>query len=153
MGITIRMATGDEHEALVPILLLAEEWERGLRWSLEHMADAVYRMDNNGTPVGAATVQWREEHWEILELAIIPGLQGQGLGRHFIDWLADEARRNNKRRLLVGTANSSIGNIVFYQRCKMRMDSVRRDYFRYYREPVIENGLPKRDMIVFSLEL
>ena len=33
------------------------------------------------------------------------------------------------------------------------MDQVRKDYFRYYREPVYENGIQIRDMLVFRYDL
>ena len=153
MNITIREAPPDEIEHLIPILLQAEESESALRWSLAHLVDTVYRMDDGTQPVGAATVRWRDEPCEIMELAIAPERQGQGLGRQLVRWLIGEARRRKKRRLVVGTANSSISNIVFYQRCGLRMDHVRRDYFRYYRRPIYENGIRIRDMLVFSYDL
>jgi hypothetical protein len=52
--------------------------------------------------------------------------------------------------LLVGTANCSLDNIAFYQKCGFRMHSVKRDYFRYVQPPQHENGIPMLDMIVFS---
>ena len=153
MNITIREAPPDEIEHLIPILLQAEESESALRWSLAHLVDTVYRMDDGTEPVGAATVRWRDEPCEIMELAIARERQGQGLGRQLVRWLIGEARRRKKRRLIVGTANSSISNIAFYQRCGLRMDHVRRDYFRYYRRPIYENGIRIRDMLVFSYDL
>src|SRR5262249_40987874 len=102
---------------------------------------------------GAATMQWRGDPCEIMELAITPERQGQGLGKQFVAWLIDEARRHGKHRLLVGTANSSIANIAFYQRCGLRMDHIRHDYFWYYREPRFENGIQIRDMLVFRYDL
>jgi GNAT superfamily N-acetyltransferase len=153
MSITIREARPDEIEALIPLLRQAEESERALRWSLANLSDVVYRMDEDGQPVGAATMQWRDDPCEIVELAIVAERQGQGLGKQFVLWLINEARRRGKSRLLVGTANSSIANIVFYQRCGLRMDHVRKDYFWYYREPRYENGIRIRDMIVFRHDL
>lgn len=153
MTITIREASGDEIEELIPLLLLAEHSERGLRWGLANLVDVVYRMDDDGRLVGAATMRWRDEPCELQELAIAEERQRQGLGRHMIDWLRDEAVRRGKRQMLVGTANASIGNIAFYQRCGFRMDHVRQDYFRYYREPIYENGIQIRDMLVFRCEL
>lgn len=153
MSITIREARADEIEGLIPLLLLAEHSERGLRWGLANLVDTVYRMDDDGQLVGAATLRWRDEPCEIQELAIAELRQGQGLGKQFVAWLLDEARRRGKRQLLVGTANSSIPNIAFYQKCGLRMDHVRRDYFRYYREPFYEHGIQMRDMLVFSYDL
>ena len=153
MGIFIQEAHPDEIESLIPILLQAEESERALRWSLANLSDAVYRMDEDGQSVGAATMQWRGDPCEIMELAIAPDRHGQGLGKQFIAWLIDEARRRGKHQLIVGTANSSISNIVFYQRCGLRMDHIRQDYFWYYREPHYENDIQIRDLLVFRYDL
>ena len=153
MAVTIREAKPQEIPELIPILLQAEESEPALRWSLAHLVDAVYRMDDDHQLVGAASMQWRNDACEIMELAIAPERHGQGLGRQLVHWLIEEARKRGKQRLLVGTANSSIPNIAFYQKCGLRMDHIRRDYFRYYRQPIFENGIRIRDMIVFSYDL
>ena len=153
MTIAIRQARPNEVESLIPLLLLAEESEPGLRWGLANLVDAVYRVDEGGDLVGAATMQWRGEPCELMELAVAPERQGQGIGRRIVAWLVEEARRRGKQAILVGTANASIDNIAFYQRCGFRMDHVRKDYFWYYREPVYENGIRIRDMLVFRYEL
>ena len=149
MPITIREAHATELESLVPLLLLAEPSESALRWSLGNLSDAAYRMDDDGALVGAATIRWRRDPCEIVEFAVAERRQGQGLGRRFVAWLVDEARRRGKRAMVVGTGNARIGNIVFYQKCGFRMHRVRPDYFWYYREPVFEEGIRLRDMLVF----
>jgi N-acetylglutamate synthase-like GNAT family acetyltransferase len=153
MSITIRQAHPDEIESLIPLLLQAEESERALRWGLKNLVDTVYRADEAGSLVGAATMQWRGDLCEIMELAIAHDRHGQGIGRQLVAWLIDEARRRGKTAVLVGTANSSIGNIAFYQKVGFRMEQVRKDYFRYYREPHYENGIQIRDMLVFRYDL
>jgi GNAT superfamily N-acetyltransferase len=153
MTIAIREAHPNEVESLIPLLLLAEESERALRWSIANLSDVVYRMDDDGELIGAATMQWRDDPCEIMELAVAPDRQGQGIGRQMVAWLVDEARQRGKTAVLVGTANASIGNIVFYQRCGFRIDQVRKDYFWYYRKPIYENGIQIRDMLVFRYDL
>ncbi len=153
MSITIREAEAHEIEALIPILLQAEASEGALRWSLENLSDTVYRLDEDGKLVGAATLRWNKEPVEIIELAIIENRHGQGLGKQMIDYLIAEARRRGKSELFVGTANTSIGNFLFYQKCGFRMDSIRKDYFWYHQPPDYENGLQVRDLLVFRYEL
>jgi GNAT superfamily N-acetyltransferase len=153
MAITIEEAQSHEIEELIPMLLQAESSESALRWSLDNLSDTVYRMDEDGELAGAATVRWNKDPVEILELAVDKGRHGQGLGRRIIEYLLAEARRRGKQVLFVGTANSSIGNIVFYQKCGFRMDSVRKDYFWYHRTPVYENGLRTRDLLVFRYDI
>jgi GNAT superfamily N-acetyltransferase len=149
----IREASSAEIEALIPILLQAEHSERALRWGLANLVDCVYHMDVDGQPVAAATVQWRNDPAEIIELAVAPQMHGQGYGRRMIHAIIELARQRGKQQLIVGTANSSIGNLAFYQKCGFRMESVRRDYFWYYREPVYEDGIRIRDMLMFSYDL
>lgn len=143
----------DEIEEVVPLLLLAEPSEGALRWGLANLTDEVYGMQIDGQWVGAATLRWRGEPAEIGELAITSDRQGQGLGRQFLTWILDEARRRGKAALVVGTSNASVSNIVFYQRCGFRMDHVRANYFRYYRTPRYENGIEVRDLLVFRYDL
>jgi GNAT superfamily N-acetyltransferase len=149
----MQQARHDEIERLIPILLQAEESERALRWGLKNLVDAVYYAEENSVTIGAATMQWRDDPCEIMELAVAPDRHGQGIGHQIVAWLIEEARKRGKRTMLVGTANSSIDNIAFYQKVGFRMDHVRKDYFRYYSEPIFEDGIQIRDMLVFSYNL
>lgn len=153
MAIEIRQIKLTEVDEVIPVLMLAEESESALWWSLKNLSDTIYRMDEDGKLVGAATLRWNTEPCEILELAIVEDRQGQGLGRQFIEYLLAEGRRRGKTELLVGTGNSSIENLIFYQRCGFRMYEVRQDYFWYLRKPVYENGIRLRDMLVFRYDL
>ena len=152
MAIAIRQARDDELEVLIPILMLAEGSERALRWGLANLVDAVYRMDDSEHLVGAATMKWRDDPCEIMELAILPEFQRQGLGKQFVAWLIQQARASGKRQMLVGTANSSIKNIAFYQKCGFRMDHVRQDYFWYLPSPSYDSGIQIQDMLVFRFD-
>ncbi|HEY0082618.1 MAG TPA: GNAT family N-acetyltransferase [Pyrinomonadaceae bacterium] len=153
MQLDIREARADEIETLFPLLLLAEPSASALRWGLKNLSDTLYRMDDGGQLVGAASMNWRRDPCEMLELAILRERQGEGLGRRFVAWLVDEARRRGKPEIIVGTSTTSAANLIFYQKCGFRVDHVRPDYFWYYDEPVYENGLAVRDMLVFRLDL
>ncbi len=150
----VREVSREEIAPLVPLLMLAEPSESALRWSLDHLSDAVYGMfDDQGRPVGAATMRWEGDPCELVELAVAAAHQGRGLGRALVEWLLGEARRRGRAAMLVGTANASLENIAFYQKCGFRMDHVRADYFWYHRTPVVEHGIPVRDMLVFRYDL
>ncbi|HJQ25734.1 MAG TPA: GNAT family N-acetyltransferase [Blastocatellia bacterium] len=153
MAVTLKQVEAGEVGALLPLLLLAEPSERALRWSLGNLSDTVYGAEDAGQLVGAATMRWNSEPCEIVELAVAESRQGQGLGRQIIEALFAEARRRGKQRMVVGTGNSSLGNLAFYQKCGFRMDHVRRDYYWYLAEPEFENGIRLRDMLVFSYDL
>jgi ribosomal protein S18 acetylase RimI-like enzyme len=154
MALTFTELASDAHDVIVPLLRLAEPEEGALRWGLAHLSDAAYRVDDDtGALVGAVSVRWRGADAEIEELAVEPTRQCEGIGRAIVEWVIDEARRRGKRAVVVGTANSSIGNIAFYQKCRFRMDRVRKDYFAYYEDYYgsvrEEDGIVVRDMLVF----
>jgi GNAT superfamily N-acetyltransferase len=152
VSVAIRQVDRSEVEELVPLLLLAEPSIRALRWSLENLSDTVYRLDVDDALVGAATVRWDDEPSEIVELAVAAESQGKGHGRAFVEWMLEEGRRRRKKAMIVGTRNSSIGNLAFYQKCGFRMDHVRADYFWYYGGGEVENGIPVRDLVVFRYD-
>lgn len=147
----IRIA--EEIEALIPILLLAEPSAPALRWSLDHLSDAVYRAEIDATTAAAATMRWSGDACEIVELGVVQAFQRRGVGRAVVMWLAAEAVRRGKEAIEVGTGNASIGNLAFYQRCGFRFDRIRHDYFRYHKPPLVEDGITVRDLVVFRREL
>jgi ribosomal protein S18 acetylase RimI-like enzyme len=149
----VREARGDEREIIFPLLLLAEPSASALRWSLRNLSDTAYVLELQGRVVGAATVRFRREPCEIVELGVAEELQGRGLGRLFVGRLIEEARRRRKREVFLGTRSTSAANIIFYQKCGFRVHGVRQDYFWYYDEPVYENGLLVRDMVVLRYDL
>jgi GNAT superfamily N-acetyltransferase len=153
MSVILRQVKASEVEGLFPLLLLAEPSKRALDWSLGNLSDTIYRAEDGGELVGAVTMRWRSEPCEIVELAVAEDRQGKGFGRQIVEKLVVEARRRGKQGIVVGTANSSMGNIVFYQKCGFRMDHVRKDYFWHHREREMENGIWIRDMLVFSYDL
>lgn len=114
---------------------------------------AIYQMEQGGRLVSAVTMRWEGEIAEILTLAVAAEDKGRGLGRQIVLWLADEARRRRKRRLTVGTINTSLGNIAFYQGCGKCYGQCAANYFWYYHEPVFEHGIQKRDLLVLRLAL
>lgn len=143
-----------EAEFLLPILRDAEEVEERIRASFLDLACAVYAAWVEGKLVGAAVVHWdKDEASELLYIAVIAKQRGQGIGKQIISALQAELRERGGRVLLVGTANCSLENIAFYQKCGFRMFEIRRDFFDYIRPPLSEHGIQMRDMIVFRYEL
>jgi ribosomal protein S18 acetylase RimI-like enzyme len=139
-------------EMLMPILRDADEDDRRMRATLANDAYTTYAAFDGEQLVGAATVRWQEHESEIEYVAVAPSVRGQGYGKAIMAVLLEEARLRNVRAVLVGTGNSSPYHIAFYQKCGFRMDHIRKDYFDYIQPPIIENGIPLRDMLVFRWE-
>ena len=139
-------------EDLIALLHDAEEDDQRTRAALTNRAYQTYTGWLDGRLVGAAIVDWRPGlDSEILYIAVHEDQRGSGYGRQILEHVTAELPRHGQR-LIVGTANSSLDNIAFYQRCGFRMSAVKRDYFSYIDPGVTEFNIPLRDMIIFSYE-
>ena len=152
MSLRLSPVAAHETESLVPLLLDADEDEARIRAALQDSANTTYVALVGDTTVGAATVHWEEHESEIIYIAVTAHLRGRGYGKAIIEALFHEMRERKLHSLLVGTANSSLENIAFYQKCGFRVDSVRRDYFGYIQPPIMEHGIIVRDMLVMKYE-
>jgi len=138
---------------LAAVLADAEEDQSLVEAALRDPANQSYAAGADGVVVGAALVRWRAGLTsEIVYIAVAAEHRGQGIGRRLVEHVVHELPEHGPR-IVVGTANSSLDNIAFYQRCGFRMDAVRRDHFDYVDPPAEEFGIRMQDMIVFSHEI
>jgi ribosomal protein S18 acetylase RimI-like enzyme len=142
----------DHREALVPLLLEADESEPVLREYL-HRGD-LYRILLEGELVGAVLlIPEGSDAVEIKNIALAEEHRGLGLGRAAIEAVVERAREGGAARLLVGTADSSLGTIAFYRRVGFRETGRIEGFFDAYPEPVVEDGIVAHDMVRFEMEL
>lgn len=143
----------NEAEYLVPLLLAAEEGEERIRSALLDPACIAYAARVDGNLIGAMVVRWEQaEANEIVYIAVQAEWCGQGYGKRMLAYAQAELRARGGSALLVGTANASLGNLAFYQKCGFRMFEIRPDYFAYIQPPLLENGIQIRDMVVLRYE-
>jgi ribosomal protein S18 acetylase RimI-like enzyme len=91
---------------------------------------------------------------EIMNISIVEKFQGQGYGKALVLDAVEIARFNKIQTLHVGTGNSSIAQLGFYQRCGFRITGIDFDFFtKNYPEEIIENGIVCRDLIQMTMTL
>ncbi|MBX2962108.1 MAG: GNAT family N-acetyltransferase [Cyclobacteriaceae bacterium] len=91
---------------------------------------------------------------EIKNLAVKPECQGQGIGSYLIEEAVRHATIRKLKTVFIGTANSSIRQLSLYQKLGFQVIEVKHDYFiQHYAEPIFENGIQARHMIVLSQDL
>lgn len=133
------------------LLLLADSSERHIRSYLP--GSTVFVGDEGVGPIAVAVLKFSGSDAELWNIAVAAHRQQRGLGRELLAHVISWARTSGARRLQVGTGNSSFGAMAFYQKNGFRMSEVTSDFFADYEPPVVENGIPCRDMILFSLPL
>jgi ribosomal protein S18 acetylase RimI-like enzyme len=141
-----------DREALVPLLLEADESEPVLRGYLHE--GELYRLVADGDTVGVVLlIREGSDALEIKNIALMPEHRGLGLGRAAIEAIAVLARTTDVSRLLVGTADSSVGTLAFYRRVGFRDAGRLAGFFDAYPEPVVEDGIVAHDMVRFEMQL
>ncbi|WP_082892759.1 GNAT family N-acetyltransferase [Rossellomorea aquimaris] len=90
---------------------------------------------------------------EIKNLGILEEFRGKGMGKRALELITDYLKGKEYKKMIVGTANSSIGNLIFYQKCGFRMNAVEKDFFLSYPHPIIENGLRAYDMVMLEKKI
>jgi ribosomal protein S18 acetylase RimI-like enzyme len=148
----VRLEAASDREAVVPLLLQADESEPVLR-SYLHDGDLYRVVADDGGSIGAVLLVRDGDAVEIKNIALEPSARGSGLGRATVDAVAELARRSGASRLLVGTADSSLGTIAFYRAVGFRDAGRIQGFFDGYPEPVVEDGITAHDMIRFEMDL
>lgn len=149
----MQLVLSHDTHTLIPILKEADEDTNRIAEILAETANSAYLIMAAETCLGAVVTHWHPHESEIIYIAIDEAFRGKGYGKSAFALIRAEAQKRQTQSLLVGTANSSIDNIAFYQKCGFRLDSVRKDYFHYLATPVYEFGIQMRDMLLLRMEI
>ncbi|MCH6269112.1 GNAT family N-acetyltransferase, partial [Neobacillus citreus] len=107
-----------------------------------------------GATAGVMLFTFHPDHVvEIKNMAISEKYQGMGIGKMAIKESFEVYRSRGFNKMIVGTANSSIANLAFYQKAGFRMSEIKKDFFKKYPDPIYENGIRALDMVLFEKNL
>ena len=91
---------------------------------------------------------------EVMNIAVKEHRQGEGIGRELILHAIKSAKQMGCQYIEVGTGNSSISQLAFYQKCGFRIIGVERDFFiKNYNEAIFENGIKCMDLVKLAKRL
>ncbi|HCN47540.1 MAG TPA: GNAT family N-acetyltransferase [Chryseobacterium sp.] len=91
---------------------------------------------------------------EIKNIAVIEAYRSKGIGSILINKAKEIAKENHYQILTVGTSDTGLQQIRFYERNGFRKTGIRKDFFiENYPSPIYENGLQMRDMILLTHHL
>lgn len=86
---------------------------------------------------------------ELKNFGLLPEWQRKGFGGQAL-MLAIAYYRERYQKMEVGTGNSSLDNLAFYQKCGFRMVAIKSNFFSNYAEPIYENGIRCLDLVVLE---
>lgn len=133
-------------------LLLADDSENAVRSYLDY--GDLYIIHIEEQVVGVMLfVALSDQSVELKNMALAENQRGKGIGKKAIEAAVKLYKDNGFKLMNVGTANSSIDNLAFYQKAGFRMFSIIKDYFADYDPPVYEHGIRGLDLVMFEREL
>ncbi|NVJ96598.1 MAG: GNAT family N-acetyltransferase [Alphaproteobacteria bacterium] len=153
MTITLDIRQETDAALYMDLLLLADPSEAMI---MDYLADGTLHVAKwDSVVVGVfVLVPLGDGILELKNIAVAEEWQGKGVGRALVEAAIAEAQGQGATRLEVGTGNSSLRQLAFYQKAGFRMQRIAKNYFMLnYPDPIVENGIPCRDMVVLSLDL
>lgn len=91
---------------------------------------------------------------EVKNIAVHETWQGRGLGKQLLTDAAIKARELGFTTLVIGTGNSSVAQLYLYQRSGFEITAIRKDFFiQHYAEPIYENGIQCKHLIMLEKQL
>ena len=91
---------------------------------------------------------------EIKNIAVDEKYQRMGLGKLLLDHASATAKSKSYKQICIGTANAGIWQIYLYQRQGFDITGLKKNFFiDNYPEPIYENGIQCKHMIVLTKKL
>ena len=137
------------------LLLLADETRYAIEKYIYH--SDVYVVNNTAQlkPIAVfALYKTSDAEIEIKNIAVSEDLQSKGIGGFLINEIKRIATEDNYRNIIVGTTDCGYRQISFYERNGFSKYDIKKDFFiENYPEPIIENGIMVRDMVMLKIKL
>jgi len=91
---------------------------------------------------------------EVKNISVEDEYQGKGLGTLMLKDATDRARAKGFKKMIIGTGNTSVGQLYLYQKEGFDLTEIKRDFFiQHYPEILYENGLQVKHMLVLTKHL
>jgi len=155
MNMDVTEYHGELSRAHWDLLLDADPWfEAVLAYTPPQQADAeVFVIGKPKNPYAICIVVPIDGGLEIKNIATKVIMRRQGMASALINHVVAMARGRGANMVEIGTATTSRDQIRLYEKLGFKKDGVLRDFFMRYPEPIIENGLLVRDMVMLRLNL
>ena len=146
----IKQITANKKQYL-DLLLLADESEDMIDLYLEE-AD-MFVLENPHVVASCVVSKHSSTIFEIKNLATSPSEQRKGYGRQLVQYIFNHYKCKGAYTIIVGTGESPL-TLPFYQSCGFVIyDRIENFFTIHYPNPIIEEGIILKDMILLKKEL
>lgn len=135
------------------LLLLADETKEAIN---QYIFNSEIYLLHDGTENIAVMALYRKSdtELEIKNVAVIESYRSKGIGSILMNKAKEIAKENHYKILTVGTSDTGFQQIRFYEKNGFIRSGMLKDFFiKNYPDPIYENGLQMRDMVVLSHHL
>ena len=148
MEIEVRLVP-QNHKQLLNILLLADPDPKQVA---KYIDDSdIFTITVGQQILGVLAVQTIDERAiELKNVAVLPVYRQRGLASYAISNLFERYHQLGYSQMRVGTANSSIDNLRFYQKLGFRLNNIVPNYFADYDQPIFENEIKALDLVILT---
>lgn len=119
----------------------------------QHGEAEVFIIGEAKEPYAMCVIVPIEGGFEIKNIATTVMMRRHGMASALIHHVVELARERRADWVEIGTSTTSHDQIRLYEKLGFKQDGILRDYFLNYPEPIIENGLLARDMVMLRLNL
>lgn len=124
----VQFTKANDRERMLPFLKLADDSENMIRDYIQE--GELYEIVVDDQTVGIILFTFTaRDIVEIKNMALVNSMRRKGMGREVIKRFSEHYKKSGYSYMIVGTANSSIGNLAFYQKAGFRFDHIKRDFF------------------------
>ena len=135
------------------LLLLADETTEAINKYINQSDIYVLKRDDEIIalyvllPISSDTI-------EIKNIAVDKAFQGQGIGRRLLEDAIDRAKQTGFKKIILGTADAAIKQLYLYQKVGFEIYDIKHRFFLdHYPEPIYENGIQLKHMIMLQRDL
>lgn len=137
------------------LLLLADETVEAINKYLFDSEVFIVKTSESEDPIGVFCLfRVDRDTVELKNIAIAEKHQGKGIGSKLLSHIAETAKLEGYKQIIVGTGDCGFKQIRFYERNGFSKYEVRENFFvENYELPIIENGIRLKDMIMLKKEI
>jgi len=144
-----------EKDKTIPydLLLLADETIEAINKYI-HQSD-IYVLDREQIIIAVCVLQTIcSDTVEIKNIAVDAAFQGQGIGQGLLKDAINLAKEKGFKKIIIGTGDAGIQQLYLYQKVGFEIYDIKHGYFiDNYPEPIFENGIQLKHMIMLKKDL